>query len=59
MCAECTGKQFTDNNGAYSRSGSIAEDPKFIGDSAEDEKFEGQKSNSGNNPNIGKIGWGS
>jgi hypothetical protein len=41
-----------------SRSGSIAEDPKFDGPSADNEKFEGDQSDSGNNPNIGLTGWG-
>ena len=59
MCAECLGGQFTDNNGAQSRSGSVAEDPKFDGASSSDMKFDGAKSNSGNNPNIGQTGWGS
>lgn len=59
MCAECLGGQFTDNNEAYSRSGSVAEDNKYDGSSSSDEKFEGTKSNSGNNPNIGQTGWGS
>lgn len=52
-------RQWTDNNAAYSRSGSAAEDPKFDGASSENKKFEGQKSASGNNPNIGQTGWGS
>jgi hypothetical protein len=59
MCAECLGGQFTDNNGAQSRSGSIAEDPKFDGASSDDMRFEGDKSSSGDNPHIGQIGWGS
>lgn len=74
MCANCSSKsqssgmsqgsstdarQWTDNNGAQSRSGSVAEDPKFDGASPSDEKFEGTKSNSGNNPHIGQEGWGS
>jgi hypothetical protein len=59
MCAECLGGQFTDNNGAQSRSGSIAEDSRFDGASSDNNKFEGDKSNSGNNPHIGQIGWGS
>lgn len=42
-----------------SRSGSVAEDPKFEGASSSDEKYDLQKSNSGNNPDIGKTGWGS
>lgn len=42
-----------------SRSGSIAENPKYDGVSANDEKYDLQKSNSGDNRNIGKIGWGS
>ena len=53
------GDAFTDNNAAYSRSGSIAEDTRYDGSSSDDMKFEGDKSNSGNNPNIGKTGWGS
>jgi hypothetical protein len=52
-------RQLTDGNGAQSRSGSIAENPRFDGASADDMKFEGDKSNSGNNPNIGHTGWGS
>lgn len=52
-------RQWTDNNGAYSRSGSAAEDPKFDGASSSDMKYDGTKSNSGNNPNIGNTGWGS
>jgi hypothetical protein len=74
MCSRCLGEEFsgslnegssldarqwTDNNGAQSRSGSIAEDPKFDGASSDDMKYEGDKSNSGNNPNIGHTGWGS
>jgi hypothetical protein len=74
MCSECLGsefsgslnqgssqdpRQFTDNNGAQSRSGSIAEDPKFTGASSSDMKFDGTKSDAGNNPNIGHTGWGS
>jgi hypothetical protein len=59
MCAECLGGQFTDNNGAQSRSGSVAEDTKFDGTSSSDQKFEGTQSNSGNNSHIGQIGWGS
>lgn len=74
MCSECLGhefsgslnqgsatdaRQWTDNNGAQSRSGSIAEDPKFDGASSSDMKFDGVKSDSGDNPNIGKTGWGS
>ena len=59
MCDACLGDQFTDNNGAYSRSGSVAEDPRYDGSSSDDKKFEGDKSNSGNNPNIGDTGWGS
>lgn len=42
-----------------SRSGSVAESPKYEGASADNMKFDGDKSNSGNNKNIGKIGWGS
>jgi hypothetical protein len=42
-----------------SRSGSIAENPKYDGDSSDDMKYDGDKSNSGNNLNIGKTGWGS
>jgi len=52
-------KQWTDDNGAQSRSGSVAEDPKFTGASSSDSKFDGTKSNSGSNPNIGHTGWGS
>jgi len=52
-------KQWTDNNAAYSRSGSVAEDPRYDGASSDNMKFDGDKSGSGNNPNIGKIGWGS
>ena len=59
MCAECLGGQFTDNNGAYSRSGSIAEDSRYDGASSDNNKFEGDASNSGNNPHIGQTGWGS
>jgi hypothetical protein len=59
MCDGCLGREFTDNNGAYSRSGSVSEDQKYDGASSDDEKFEGDKSNSGNNPNIGQTGWGS
>ena len=42
-----------------SRSGSVAEDPKYDGASADDMKYEEDKSNSGNNPEIGERGWGS
>ena len=59
MWAECLGGQFTDNNGAQSRSGSVAEDPRYEGASSDDEKYEGDKSSSGNNPHIGETGWGS
>lgn len=59
MCAQCMGGQFTDNNGAQSRSGSVAEVPRYDGASSTDMKFDGQNSNSGNNPEIGKTGWGS
>lgn len=59
MCAECLGGQFTDNNGAQSRSGSIAEDSRYDGASSDNNKFEGDTSNSGNNPHIGQTGWGS
>jgi len=59
MCDECMGGQFTDNNAAQSRSGSVAEDPRYDGASSNDMKFDGQKSDSGNNPDIGKTGWGS
>ena len=59
MCAECMGGQFTDNNGAYSRSGSVAENNRYDGASSDDEKYDGDKSSSGNNPNIGSTGWGS
>jgi len=52
-------RQWTDNNGAQSRSGSVAEDPKFTGASSSDEKFDGSASNSGNNADIGHTGWGS
>ncbi len=52
-------RQYTDGNGAQSRSGSVAEDPKFDGNSSSNKKYDGVKSNSGNNPEIGKIGWGS
>jgi hypothetical protein len=56
MCYECCSSQIKNS---ISRSGSIAEDPKFDGPSADDMMFEGVKSNSGDNPNIGKTGWGS
>jgi hypothetical protein len=64
MCTQCLGDQFddrqwTDNNGAQSRSGSIAEDPRYDGPSADNMKFEGDMSDSGNNQNIGRTGWGS
>jgi hypothetical protein len=66
MCLGCcnasiqnAGRSFTDNNAAYSRSGSVGESNKFDGPSASNNKFEGQKSNSGNNPHIGQEGWGS
>ena len=59
MCAECLGGQFTDNNGAQSRSGSIAEDTKFDGTSSADEKFEETSSTAGDNKHIGQVGWGS
>jgi hypothetical protein len=51
--------QWTNGNAAQSRSGSIAEDPKFTGASSSNMKFDGTKSNSGNNPSIGNRGWGS
>jgi hypothetical protein len=54
MCAGCTSSQFGE-----SRSGSVPESPKYEGASSTDEKYDLQKSTSGNNPNIGKIGWGS
>ena len=57
--SETDARQWTDNNGAYSRSGSAAEDSKFDGASSSNEKFEGTKSNSGDNPSIGQTGWGS
>ena len=44
---------------SMSRSGSVAEDPKFTGASSSDMKFDGVKSDSGNNPHIGQQGWGS
>ena len=59
MCDGCLGTEFATGNGSMSRSGSIAEDPRFDGPSADDEKFEGDKSDSGNNTNIGLTGWGS
>ena len=59
MCDGCLGQAFATGSGSMSRSGSIAEDPRFDGPSADDEKFEGDKSESGNNPNIGLTGWGS
>lgn len=49
----------TNNNGAYSRSGSIAENTKFDGASAENEKYDLSESTSGNNHSIGQTGWGS
>lgn len=52
-------RQWTDNNAAYSRSGSIAEDPKFDGASSSNEKFDMTKSTAGDNSEIGKTGWGS
>jgi hypothetical protein len=52
-------RQWTDNNAAYSRSGSVAEDPRFDGASSENMKFDMQHSNSGDNPDIGQRGWGS
>jgi hypothetical protein len=57
--SETDPRQWTDNNAAYSRSGSAAEDSKFDGSSSSDMKFEGSKSDSGNNPDIGQTGWGS
>lgn len=59
MCAQCLGNEFTDNNGAQSRSGSVSEDTRYDGASSDGEKFEGDKSNNGNNPHIGETGWGS
>lgn len=72
MCAGCASasqgmnqgsstdaRQWTDNNGAQSRSGSVAEDPKFDGASSSNMEYDGVKSNSGNNPHIGQQGWGS
>lgn len=55
MAADCnSSRQFGE-----SRSGSVPEDPKFEGASSSNEKYDLQKSSGGNNPNIGKIGWGS
>lgn len=51
-------RQWTNNNGAQSRSGSVAEDTKFDGASSSNMKFEGTSSNSGGNANIGQKGWG-
>jgi hypothetical protein len=51
-------RQWTNNNGAQSRSGSVAEDTKFDGASSSNIKFEGTSSNSGGNANIGQKGWG-
>lgn len=59
VCSNAQMGAYTDNNGAQSRSGSIAEDSRYDGASSSNEKFEGEKSDSGNNPNIGRTGWGS
>lgn len=54
MAADCnSSRQF-----GQSRSGSAPLNPKFDGPSSSNEKFELQQSDGGNNPNIGKIGWG-
>ena len=56
MCYECCSQQVRNSIG---RSGSVDEETRYEGDSADDEKFEGDRSSSGNNPNIGETGWGS
>lgn len=56
MCYECCSFQVRNSLG---RSGSVDEETRYEGDSADNEKFEGDKSTSGDNPNIGRIGWGS
>jgi hypothetical protein len=59
MCAGCgSSGQFTDNNGAQSDTGSVAENSKYTGASSTDEKFEGQHPGSEANPRIGNVGWG-
>jgi hypothetical protein len=59
MCSECLSDEFIGQGNSTSRSGSVAESNRYDGSSSDNEKFEGDKSSSGNNPNIGQTGWGS
>lgn len=50
-----SGHQFTDNNQAYTQSGSASEEGYEPG---QDVKYELSKSGGSNNSNIGQEGWG-
>jgi hypothetical protein len=48
MCDGCLGQAFAVGSGSMNSSGAMAVDPRFDGPSADDEKFEGDKSDRGN-----------
>jgi hypothetical protein len=52
------GDEYTTQQGSMSHTGSISENPRYDGPSADDVKFEGEYSGTTANTNINQTGWG-